>query len=332
MRSLIFIILAAFAAYSGWWFYGQNLRQTLVAQWLEDRREEGWVADAQYQIKGYPNRFDSVFSNVVLSNPDRGWAWQTKEFNIAQLSYRPNHLIAIWPAAQEISGPNQMINIAGDNLRASVILQSPTSDQLERAVIEGQNINANSSTGWSFQSQSTQLAIRKTMGIDNEYTFDLDGTGFKPQMQWLSKIDNAGAFDQAFDRLRAKIGVLYTAPIALRHFENAQLSVQRYRIDNLNIIWAGMELRATGELVLDQGGFPSGQLRLDIKNWQQMVDLAVKSNAIDAALAGTIESGLSLIAALSGNKDQLKIPLNFTGKQMRLGPVPIGPAPSLRLL
>jgi hypothetical protein len=52
---------------------------------------------------------------------------------------------------------------------------------------------------------------------------------------------------------------------------------------------------------------------------------------VPESLLGTLESGLTLMAQMSGNPETLDVPLTFRNGRILLGPIPIGPAPILRL-
>ena len=62
-----------------------------------------------------------------------------------------------------------------------------------------------------------------------------------------------------------------------------------------------------------------------------MLELATASGALPQSLAQTLESGLSLIAQMNGNPQTLDVPLTFRNGRTLLGPIPLGPAPVLRL-
>ena len=62
-----------------------------------------------------------------------------------------------------------------------------------------------------------------------------------------------------------------------------------------------------------------------------MIALGVNAGAIPAAMRSTLESGLALIAGLSGRPTDLDVTLSFSDGQAYLGPIPLGPAPVLTL-
>ena len=100
-------------------------------------------------------------------------------------------------------------------------------------------------------------------------------------------------------------------------------------IRDLALTWGKLDLRGRGTLAVDEDGFAEGRLDLRARNWEQMLDVAEASGALDPTLAGAARAGLGLIARLAGDRDALDVPLDFSGGMARLGPIPLGPAPRL---
>lgn len=88
---------------------------------------------------------------------------------------------------------------------------------------------------------------------------------------------------------------------------------------------------AAGRLTVDAAGRADGALQLRAENWRALLDDAVEAGHLPRPLAQTIEQALMLVAGLSGDPDRLDVPLTFDDGAMRLGPIPLGPAPRLRL-
>ncbi|MEL6647716.1 MAG: DUF2125 domain-containing protein, partial [Pseudomonadota bacterium] len=76
---------------------------------------------------------------------------------------------------------------------------------------------------------------------------------------------------------------------------------------------------------------PEGEIVVKARNWRDILQMAVSSGTLNQSFADTLESGLSLISQMAGNPETLDIPLNFSGGRVRIGPVPLGPAPVLQL-
>jgi hypothetical protein len=90
-----------------------------------------------------------------------------------------------------------------------------------------------------------------------------------------------------------------------------------------------LDLRGQGRLVVDELGYAEGRIDVRARNWHEMIEIAERAGAIGSTLAGTLRSGLDLVAMLSGDRNSLRVPLDFENGRMRLGPVVIGDAPRL---
>ncbi len=60
-----------------------------------------------------------------------------------------------------------------------------------------------------------------------------------------------------------------------------------------------------------------------------MVEIAERSGALPSGVASALQGGLGLIARLGGDRDSIQAPLEFADGSVRLGPIPLGPAPRL---
>ena len=98
MRRLLVVVLVAALAWGGYWFVGARAVESGLTAWIDQRRAEGWAADyATLNTRGFPNRFDTTITDLQLADPHTGVAWTAPFFQILALSYRPNHVIAVWP-------------------------------------------------------------------------------------------------------------------------------------------------------------------------------------------------------------------------------------------
>ena len=78
-------------------------------------------------------------------------------------------------------------------------------------------------------------------------------------------------------------------------------------------------------------GTPTGTVTIKARNWRDILALATASGALPAALTDQIEQGLSLLANFSGNPETLDIPLTFSGGYIKIGLIPVAPAPRLSI-
>ena len=81
---------------------------------------------------------------------------------------------------------------------------------------------------------------------------------------------------------------------------------------------------------MDQGR-ATGSITIKAKNWREMLDLAVQVGWVPEAMKPSLESGLNLLAGLSGSKETLDASLDFKDGRVSFGPFAIGTAPRLKL-
>ena len=60
MRFLLGLIVVAALGWSAYWFVGAIALERAMVGWMDDRRSEGWQADAgTVETQGFPSRFDT---------------------------------------------------------------------------------------------------------------------------------------------------------------------------------------------------------------------------------------------------------------------------------
>lgn len=182
MRGLITLTFLLAIAWSGWWFIGTNAQKTAVETWMEQRRDEGWVAEVEdFKITGFPNRFDSIFTDLTLSNPRAGWTWETPDFQLFALSYRPNHIIAVWPNSHSYSTGSDIISIDSSKFRGSLIFKPETSLSLDRMQLETTDLVLTGSSDWRASASEANIAFFAHNAPDlppNSYDFYLKAQEF----------------------------------------------------------------------------------------------------------------------------------------------------------
>jgi hypothetical protein len=330
MRALILIILLASTGWGGYWVVGSGAQQSAIQSWLDDRAGDGWVANySEVSVQGFPNRFDSTVSDLQLADPKYGWSWTAPHFNIMQMSYQPNHFIAVWPKFQTISSPNGKTGITAEDMRASLVVQPDSRLALDRATITLSDVQLSGEGGWASSVGQAVLATRQSATEKFAHDIALTAQNVAPSVAFKSKIDPDGDLPTEFETLEVQTTAAFDRPWDLVAVEGEKPVWSRLDIDAFAAKWGDLDLRANGSVTLDRLGYPTGKLDVKAKNWQQILDLAVAAEAVPAELANTLASGLELLAMLSGDKDTLEIPLRFSNKIMSLGPVPIGDAPRL---
>lgn len=332
MRTISTLIIVALLGWCGWWFVGSQGQATAWDLWFEDRKAAGWVAEASdISVNGFPNRFDTTLTDMQLADPFSGWAWSAPFFQILMLSYKPNHVIAVWPDTQKISGLGDTATATSDNMRGSIVFVPNTDLTLDRTQIEIQKLNLVSAQ-WSAGLESANFATRRLEADDapdfaHQVGFDAKNLTLSDRLK--SQLDPAGILPETMESAKLDITVAFDAPWDRHSIEGVKPQPTAISVKAINAVWGRLDLNVNGRLNVDAQGYPVGELKLKARNWQEMLAVATGSGIVERDIAETVKSGLNLLALLSGDKNTLNVPLSFSDGLMKIGPVPLGRAPRL---
>lgn len=328
MRNIVIGIMCAFAAWAGYWFYGQSAHAENTADWFETQRDLGWIAEfGDLEVQGFPNRFDTILSDVALADPKTGWAWEAPKFQLLSLSYRPNHIIAVFPEKHIIRTPDQMITVTHEVLRGSAVFEPGSDYALERSSFEGKGIALQGFAGDPVRIETGQLATRRTEEGDHGHQVAMELIDVDLGRQVLALLKGTGTLPTKIDEVSFRATADFDGPWDRPSLAASGPDLRNLDIEDLTLNWADMRLRAAGEVAVDRLGYPSGALSLRAENWQRLVDIAVANGVVPSELKSGVVSALELIARLSGTPDDLDVKLSFSNRTAFLGPIPIGPAP-----
>ena len=331
MKRLLFVIIAAATLYGGYWFLGSNGATAGFERWFEDRRSEGWVADySEISTKGFPSRFDTTITDLSLADPDTGVAYAAPFLQFFALSYKPEHIIAVWPNEQTISSPFGKAAITSKDMRASLIVKKSASLALEKANFVTEELGAKMDDGTSYSASKALLAVERTPASESSYHFGFDAKDVTlPQPAGLRL--EAGILPETLSYARSDVTATFTAPWDLNALQTARPQPTRIDVKLIEAKWGELELRLAGGFDVDSAGRANGQITIKAQNWKDILQISAATGAIPAQLVRPIEQGLSLLSGLSGNRNTLDLPLTLDQGQMKLGPIPLGPAPLFRL-
>lgn len=331
MRKLLAFIIIVALAWSGYWFVGSAGHKAALTKWMDDRRAEGWQVEySDHMVRGFPNRFDTTLTDLQLTDPETGISWQAPFFQVLSLSYKPNHLIAVWPNEQVFATPREKLTVISENMRASLLVKPSTGLELGSATVEMSGASLTSSDGWTASFDTLNAAIRNAPGTASSYDVVVDIATLLPGARFRALIDQGGALPDQIDALLLDIQADLDGPLGRRALETRRPDVTALRVNDLRGTWGELDLRAKGEMQV-QDASPDGELAITAKNWRDMLALAVTAGAIDANSASAVELGLGLLANASGNPNALDATLRFANGATFFGPFPIGPAPEIRL-
>ena len=332
-RFLLLLVLAAF----GWglyWFVGARATERGLTAWLDARRAEGWTAQAaSLATNGFPNRFDTTFEALNLSDPETGVGWSAPWFQILSLSYKPTHVIAAWPGEQELRLDGEVVAIASERMVGSLELGTTLDLPLQRLVIDAETAELVAARGWTAAVDAAQVALRESPGATGAPVYDLaiSFDGFAPDSTEIRRLRGLAGLPEVIETLSAEMTVGFDKGWDLSAIEDRRPQPRDIAVTALDARWGDLALAGTGALTVDAAGIATGEIVLEATNWRDILALAEASGALPATQAPLVKGALETIARLSGNPERLDVALRFSRGFVLLGPVPLGAAPRFAL-
>ena len=335
MRIILAIITLAAVGWTGWWVLIASAKERAIEAWLAARREAGWVAEASVvSVGGFPYRIDTTLTGLDLSNTKGGWSWTAPDFRLLTLAYQPNHLIAVWPKEQSFATLAGRVRVLSRDMRGSVVVEPNLQFGLRRSTIDLVGVRIVGETvPWEVSLAKGLLALRQAEGESpppNAYDIAFTAETLTLPGDWLA-FDGAGVLASAIEIASVKATAVFDRPLDRLAVEGTPPLVRRLSVDDMTFTWGRLDLRGRGEIKADAEGFAEGRIDLRARNWREMVEVAESSGAINPNLAAALRGGLGLIARFGGDANVIEAPLEFSSGFMRLGPIPVGPAPRFGL-
>lgn len=332
MRLLLIIICSASALWGGYWYIGQSALETHLGAWFDQQRDAGWQADySDLNTRGFPNRFDTTLTDIALADPNSGLVWSAPFFQILALSYKPHHIIAIWPDSQTLATPFETISITSKNMRASLVFEPGLDLAVQRASIVADEFALQSDAGWTAKSADGQLALRQTPAATNSYDVSFEAHLLEPASQILNVLDPANILPDHLQVLKIDATGVFDAPWDRHAVEHKRPQLRQLNLNLAQATWGDLDLRLAGNLSIDTVGAPTGTITVNAKNWREMLNIAMASGILPKEYGPMLESGLNAIAGMSGNSSAIEAPISFKNGRIWLGFIPLGPAPQLVL-
>lgn len=340
MKRLLFFIVVSASLWAGYWFYGATGTKTAFATWFEERRAAGWAADySALEVNGFPNRFDVTLTDPSLADPSTGWAWDAAFFQVFALSYKPNHVIAIWPELQRIATPQGSYNLTQAQMQASIVLWPSNAVALDRIRLVADTVQLTASDGRGTAMDALRLAAERLdaegqpatdapIAGETRYRIALSAEGFAPALELRQQIDPANRLPRTLERLRADVTLGFDRPWDRTAIEQSRPQPRLIALRLAEARWGDLELLAAGDLEIDATGTATGRITVKAQNWRDILAMARNSGRLPGGLADTLEQGLSLLA---GRNDGIDIPLDFRNGRIWIGPLPVMESPVFTL-
>lgn len=326
-RALMTLSLAAGVAYGGYWAVGSAAVESSVNSALERMRASGQADYSEVSLAGFPSRFDLTISDPALRTSDGIAEWRAPFLQLLALSYRPNHLIVVWPHEQDVTIGPETISVTSEDMRANLDIEAGVALALDRTIFVSKAVGLASKAGWRLDLDEARFATQRASEDGLSHRAGIEILRATPSPDLRALIDPEGALPPTADWAKLDAVVGFDRPIDRFVTEAGGPRLTDIQVKEISFGWGELRLDGEGEVLVDADGVPEGRITFRAREWRKMVQLAVAAGALRAEIAPTIENGLERLAIAGGSEEVLALPLVFANGRMSLGPLPLGPAP-----
>ena len=315
MKRLTLLVIAAALAWSAYWGWSAWMQRSAIEAWFEGQRADGWAASYEdLAVRGFPNRIDTTFTGLVLADPETETVWEAPLLQVLQVVYNRDHVIVAFPETQVLTRDGARHEITAEGLRASLVRDG---DLLLRANAEAGVLNISGEAPLALRDLTA--AISRTEDNDRRYRIAVNAEGIAT--------GGAALPGGSEDGLELDAHVTLAEPLSLGAAGEPRPT--RIEIARAEIGKDALRLAATGEMDVDEDGYPEGQLSLRVENVAEAIEAERRAGRVPEELLALIEGGAQLIAGLSGRRDTIDVTFEFRDRRTWLGILPLGPAPQL---
>ncbi|MEZ5752635.1 MAG: DUF2125 domain-containing protein [Paracoccaceae bacterium] len=321
LKGLTALAVIGTLGWGGYWFAGSRALDTAVGQALT--RLPQLTAD-QHSIAGFPNRFD-----VTLTNPrftDGTIDWQAPFLQIFALTYRLNHVIAVFPQDQQVTIAGQSITVHADDLRASVVVSANTDLPLDRIALVGQAVDL-STQETNAQLETLRLGTRRIAPRVHEIGLAVEGVIPDPRL--MEQLDPRGVWPRALRAVEANVEATLSRELDRHLADGIEPRLQEAVLTHARVAWDNGDLGIDGRIALSPNGLLNGEAVLTVTGWHALLDRLQRAGTLQAENRVGIESVLrGMISA--NDPDRIEAPFVVVDGEVRIGPLLLARIPALR--
>ncbi len=332
--SLVALVSAAAIGWLAWWPVAAWHDVAALERWREARVAEGWQADWRARrLGGFPERVELHLIEPAIADPETGWAWQAPALlrmreRLARWTDAP--LRVVWPDSQRVATTTARIEITSQALEARVWRTGPER-QLVRAELDIADLVALSTADWQLAIGEGRLEARALEDAPQILAMSLDLQRVVPPARLIGALERAGRRGAVIGEATGLVRVTFDRPWDARALADRRPQPERITVERLALRWGELELNVAGALEIDAEGRPQGRLTVRVTRWRDWLAAAEASGALPGGVRRVVESALEGLSQMQMHPRALDVPLRFESGRIRLGPVPIAPAPVLRL-
>lgn len=320
LRILTALAIGATLLWGGYWFAG---RAALDRALVEGLARLPQVSVAGHSIQGFPNRFDVTFDQPRVAV--EGLEWTAPFVQVFALSYRLNHLIAVFAHDQALRFDGVEVTLHSEDLRASIEMEAGLDLPLTAVAVVGAGIEMQLD-GTQTRIDSLRMASRRLDGTVQQLA--LLAEGVFPDGTLLDRLDPQGNWPRHFFVLRLDAEVEFDRPLDRHALAGTPPRLTRLTLTGARIGWEGSEIDLTGRLTPDASGALSGEVVVTVTGWPALQARARASGLLQEGGQGLLGPLLRALPT-AGDGDRIEVPLAVEAGDLRLGPLLLGTLPPL---
>ena len=321
MRAIKALTVLAVVATAGWcsyWFIGVRALDRAITAGLAHVPE---VSAEAHHIQGFPNRFD-----VTLDHPRiavDGIEWTAPFVQLFALTYRLNHLVAVFAPDQGFSLNGTRATLHSGDLRASLEMEPGLDLPVERFTLVGRDLDLQVAQG-THSFDTLRFATRRTVG--GAHQLALLAENVFPDPELMAQLDPDGLWPRRFDTLRADAELEFDRPVDRHLFDGPEPRLTRVTLTGGRIKSPEFDISATGRLTPGEDGTLSGDVTLTITGWRLLLDRARDAGRLTPDYHGLLTETLAAMA-VGESGDTIEAPLSVLNGDVHIGPLLLGTLP-----
>jgi len=316
--ALLVMAVIATIAWGGYWLIGARAMDRAVSAVLQGNPV---VTAESHSLRGFPNRFD-----LTLNAPQvvqGGINWRAPFVQFFALSYRLNHVIAVFAHDQQFTVMGQEMTLHTEDMRASLVMEPGLSLPLERFALVAEAPSLRSA-GQTHRADTARLASEMLEPQRHRLVIEIENAF--PDTTALAAYDPQGHWPRRFDVIRLEGEAEFDRPLDRHALEGAPPQMTGLALTGARLVFDGGAISARGRLVPDAQGYLSGEVVVAVQGWR---DLMLRAR--DAGLMPAEHDALATMALQSmadpANPDLLEAPMVVRAGDIMLGPVVLGTIP-----
>lgn len=319
MKKLIVLVLIVAALWGGYWFVGTRALVRGVQDWVQMQTEAGLEVSQQgLSVQGFPNRFDLTLTEPSLRDPVTGFGWRAEWLQSLMMGWKPWHVILVAPNDWVLMTPMGDLPVRASSTEASLVLVPGKTLFIDRFTLVAEAPAVTLPSGVLAATDVRVATKRLAEGSAlQELGVEVDG---------LTGTGTLAAAGTGHARVDAVAG--FSAPPGLVVSE-VPVVLETLELREARLDWGTASLAVTGSLAADAMGQATGRLEVTLQGGPVLLPLAVAAGLVPERLAPAVTAMVTRMQASAGQGKPLVLPLTFAGGQMRLGILPLGPAPFL---